>query len=59
MELRFSQLKIGTRFICKNGAFIKIKNGSDRYNGNAKSLHYTGTANILGMILCTIIDDDK
>ena len=42
----FSELPIGAIFTCVKGKFRKIKNGADRYNGNAIGVNFPRLANI-------------
>ena len=53
----FKDLDIGTCFVCKHGKFKKLKNGADKFNGNAIGVNFPRKANIQGATLCKIVDD--
>ena len=55
MLKRFQDLEIGTKFMCAKGKFIKIRNGSDYYNGNAKRLLFGEMINIQGKMMCEVL----
>ena len=42
----FSDLPIGTIFTCDKGKFKKIRQGYDKYNGNAIGVNFPRIANI-------------
>lgn len=44
--MTFSDLPIGTIFTCVKGKYRKIKNGADRYGGNAIGVNFPRLANI-------------
>lgn len=53
--MKFSELPVGAEFLCRLGKFRKLKNGADKYNGNAIGVNYPRIANIQGSMLCTMI----
>ena len=58
-QKRFSELPVGTCFLCVKGKFRKVKNGYDKFNGNAIGVNTHSKANIQGATLCRIIEEGK
>lgn len=59
MIKKFRDLPVGTCFLCARGKFQKIKNGPDRFEGNAIGINYPRLVNLNGLTLCTILPIKK
>ena len=58
LMMKFSDLPIGTCFLCAKGKFKKIKNGPDRFEGNAVGVTYPRTINLNGLTLCKVLEEN-
>ena len=51
----FSDLPIGTIFTCDKGKFKKIRQGYDKYNGNAIGINFKNITSIKGSMKVVIV----
>ena len=59
MKKKFSDLPIGTIFLCAKGKFRKVKNGPDHMEGNAIGINFPRMVHIQGSMMCTILEGKK